>query len=125
MGVESDLYGYLSTYAGLTALISTRIYPLVAPQNVTKPYCTYQKISLERKYSHQGFSDLQRPRLQVSCYGETYGQARTVADQLIVALEAWPGAANIQAVFVENEIDLYDYDTGLHYTPVDFYCYYG
>ena len=125
MGIESDLYGYLSTYAGLTALISTRIYPLVAPQNVTKPYCTYQKISLERKYSHGGYSGLQRPRLQVSCYAETYEQSRAVADQVIAALEAWPGAANIQAVFIENEIDLYDPDTGLQYIPVDFFCYYG
>ena len=125
MSVEADLYAYLSTYAGLTELVGTRVYPLVAPQAVKESYCTYQKISPGRKYSHGGFSNLSRPRIQVNCYATTYAQAKAIAVQVIAAVEAWPGASNIQAAFVENEIDMYDPDTELYQVPVDFFVYYG
>lgn len=123
--IEEDLYSYLSTYAGLVALVDTRIYPLVGPQKVTAPYCTYQKISPGRMYSHSGFSGLSKPRMQVSCYGSTYAQVKAVAAQVIAAVEAWPGASNIQAAFVENELDMYDPETGLYHVPVDFFVQYG
>lgn len=125
MSIETELYTYLSTYAGLTALVSTRIYPLVAPQKIQEPYCTFQKISSSRQYSHGGYSGLQRPRMQVTCYAPTYEAAKAISVQVIAAVEAWPGAANIQATFVENETDLYNPDTELYQVPVDFFCYYG
>lgn len=126
MSIEEDLYAYMSTYAGLTELVGTRIYPLVAPQNVQKPYCTYQKISTGRQYSHSGYSGLQRPRMQVSCYAETYSQAKAVAAQVVAAVEAWSAAnARVQAALQENEQDFYDEETKLYYVPVDIFCYYG
>jgi hypothetical protein len=44
--LEKGLHTYLSSSAGsaLTALISTRLYWLTAPNRVTKPYCVYQII---------------------------------------------------------------------------------
>jgi hypothetical protein len=125
VSIESDLYSYLSTYAGLIPLVGDRIYPLVAPQSVQAPYCTYQKISSGRQYSHSGFSNLSRPRMQVSCFAPTYLQAKAVAIQVIAAIEAWPGSGSVQAAFTENEQDLYDPDTKLYYIPVDFFVYYG
>ena len=43
--IESDLVAHLKADTALTALVSTRIYPMTAPQNVVKPYITYQVIS--------------------------------------------------------------------------------
>jgi hypothetical protein len=41
-------------------------------------------------------------------------------------MEAWPTAnANVQAVFYENELDVYEDATGLFHIPVDFFIYYG
>lgn len=126
MSVETDLYSRLSTYADLATLVSTRIYPFVAPQSVNKPYCTYQKISSGRMYSHSGYSGLQRPRMQVTCYAETYAQAKAVAAEAIAAIEGWPAAnASVQSAFFENEEDFYDEETKLYQIPVDFFVYYG
>jgi len=96
-----------------------------APQNTTKPFCVYQLISPNREYSHSGYSGLSKPRVQISCYAETYDGAHAVADKVIEAVEAWPGATNIQAAFIDNQQDMYDSETDLYHVPVDFIVHYG
>ncbi|HBV97778.1 MAG: hypothetical protein JL50_02945 [Peptococcaceae bacterium BICA1-7] len=123
--IEERLYGYLSGYAGLIALVADRIYPLVAPQDVEKPYCVYMQVSNTRIHSHSGYSGLQRPRMQVSGIAETYPEAKAVADQVTAALEAWPGADNVKAAFFQNETDLYEEETGLFIVSVDFFIWHG
>lgn len=126
MSVEIDLYAHLSIYAGLTALIDSRIYPLKAPQEVTVPYCVYQIISEQRFYSHGGFSNLSRLRMQISAYGNTELQVSQVAEQVIMSMEAWPSAnANVQASQQENTFNAYEDITGLFYMPIDFFVFYG
>jgi hypothetical protein len=116
--MEQALYTRLSTYAGLVALVSTRIYPLVAPQNATKPYITYSRISTQREYSYSGYSNLQRVRFQISCYAETYAAAKAIAIQVMAAVEAWTA---VQAAFVENQTDLFEKETKLYHVPVDIF----
>jgi len=127
MSLETDLYSYLSTYASLTSLISTRIYPSKAPQEVASPYCVFRKDGNERMYSHQGFSGLSKPSIEVNCYAETYLQAKAVADQVTAAMEAWPGVnASVQSVFQEDEQDLtFEDSTELHHILLEFSVMYG
>jgi hypothetical protein len=49
--IDDAMYSYLSTYAGLVALVSKRIYPIVMPLNVTLPAVSYQRISTERVHA--------------------------------------------------------------------------
>ena len=126
MGLTTDFYTRLTTYAGLTALISTRVYGGDnAPDKATKPYCVYSQVSAGRKYTHGGYAGIQRPRMQVNCYAETYEVAKEVAAQVTAALESW-SVANVQvgAAFQDNEVDLYEKDTGLYVVPVDFFVWY-
>lgn len=118
--IEETLYSYLSGHAGLSALVGNRIYPVVAPQGVTKPYCVCKKVSNARQYAMGGIVAAQRHRFQVSCFGTTYSSAKNVAAQVTAALEAWK-AAEVLAAFAINEIDMYEQDTGLYHIPVDFY----
>lgn len=118
--IESALYTRLSTYAPLTALVGTRIYPLVAPQGTTLPYCVYRKVSPGRQYTLDGYA-IERPRMQVSCYGATYGQAKGVAVQVTAAVESW---AAVGFGWQVGEVDLHEKDTGLYHVPVDFFIWY-
>jgi hypothetical protein len=126
MGLITDFYTRLKTYAGLTALIGTRVYGGDnAPDGVSRPYCVYSQVSAGRKYTHSGYAGIQRPRMQVNCYADTYEEAKEVAAQVTAAMESWP-AANVQvgAAFQDNEVDLYDNETGLYVVPVDFILWY-
>lgn len=130
MSLQSDLYSHLSTYAGLTALVDERIYPLVAPQGAAYPHCVYSIVSNVRSYSHGGYSGLDRVRVQISCYaqdsstGAGYDMAKAVAAQVIAALENWNNV-RVQAARPENEVDLYDAQAEAHYVPVDVFVWYA
>ena len=106
--VETALYTILSGDAGVTALISTRMYPVVIPQDVSLPAVAYQRISTARVYSHDGPSCLARPRFQFSCTATTYSAARAVANAIRAALDGYNDTANgvrIMAAFTQNEFD--------------------
>jgi hypothetical protein len=120
MSLKSSLYTYLSTYAGLTALIGTRIYPAAEVPQGLKTYCAYSQLSNDRTYSHQGFSHLEDTDLQINCYAETTLSADAIAAQVTLAIEAWPAAnADAQAAFVNTISDLYEPQTDLHFSAVE------
>ena len=127
MSLETDLYSYLSTYAGLTALVSTRIYPIgEVPQKVNAPYCVYMLVSNERVYSHNGFSKLQESRIQISVYSATNLLAKQIRDQMILAMEAWESAStSVQSCEYAGEQDFYESEIQLKHIPIDFIVEYG
>ena len=115
--IEQTIYSELVAATGLNALIGTRVYPLVAPEGATMPAIVIQRISGGQISSLGGFSGLERPRFQFSCYGDTYGAAKNAARQLRIAIE---DSTNLKAV-CENDIDQYDKDAKLFRSTVDFY----
>ena len=54
MAIEAGLYAHLVGSAGVTALVATRVYPLLVPQDATLPAIAYQRISGPRDHTHDG-----------------------------------------------------------------------
>lgn len=123
MGLITDFYNRLKHFDQLNALIGGRIYALYAPDKIDTPYCEFSQISSNRKYTHGGYAGAKRTRIQVNCYAKTYEVAKNVAAQVTSALETW-SKAEIGAVFQENEVDMFDSNTGLFFVPVDFIIWY-
>ena len=44
-GIEEAIYGALTAHAGLSALVDDRVYPMVLPQDATRPAVTYMRVS--------------------------------------------------------------------------------
>lgn len=108
--IETTLFTRLSTFAGLMALIATRIYPIIMPQGVTYPAVTYQRISTQPREIAMGEDPgIARARIQITSWGETFVSARTVADQVRLAMERYT-VAGIFDVYIIGEMDLYDPD---------------
>ena len=72
MNIDESLYKYLSTYAGLTALISTKVYPLIIPQAVERPAIAYQRISDPPEHAMGTDAAIYHPRYQINCWANTY-----------------------------------------------------
>ena len=68
----------LTGYAGLSALISSRVYPGQLPQRPTLPSVTYQRVStiLVATRDNSGRANLERPRYQFDCWATTRKAAR-------------------------------------------------
>lgn len=88
MSLETKLYTLLSGTAGVTALCSTRIYPLVAPQEAALPLVVYTRISSGREYSLSGYSGFENLRMQIDCYGETYSDTKALSEAVVAAIRA-------------------------------------
>lgn len=72
--------------AAVDALIDERVYPLVIPQDATRPAIAYQQISGPVTYSHSG-PTLESVRFQLTLEGRTYGEAVQLATAVRSALE--------------------------------------
>jgi len=126
VNLEESLYAYLKAYAGLSALVGSRIYPLILPQPPTLPAVTYFKVSLVNKRTLASPSNvLKQVRVQFSCWADTYSEAKSVAAQVKLALQDFRGemggAGGVQVLDgnIINEQDLYETDTGIYHVPVD------
>jgi len=122
VNIEQCVSDYLEGSTGIGDLIANRIYPIKLPQNSTLPAMTYRVIS---GMEHHDI-DVAYPRFQFDCWGESYSDARSLADEVKEAFQRMKsviggtsGKAMIQGVIL-NDIDMsYDMDTQLYGIFVD------
>lgn len=123
--LEEGLFTRLSTYAGLVALCSTRIYPLRLPYQPVLPAVTYQRISTR---TLQMFPSTAKSiaRFQVTAWAVSYDDMVKVAAQIILALDAYVGTMGVACTWtLVGATDLIDPETQWYYRPIDFEVWYG
>jgi hypothetical protein len=112
--IEEDIYTALSGFAGLSALVSTRIYPKRAPQGATFPHVVYQRVSGAR-ITNLDTESIQNPRYQFDCWSTSYDEAKAVAVQLEAALVA----SSVTAIPLSDRDDEDD-TLGIYNVSMDF-----
>jgi len=117
MTFAETLYSYLMGFPGLAALIGTRCYPVKLPQELTLPAITYQQVSDAPEYSHDPGASYM-PRVQITCWAETYIEVRALMMQVLAASHGWHSAHGGVA-FAENVIDLSEPETGIYQVAID------
>jgi len=121
MAIEEVLTARLKAYSGLTALVSTRIYPLPLPQNTTFPAVVYETVSGFEYPAFSSNSGTAERLFQITVWGETTSSVKAVEAQLKGALERWRDSGNgIQDVFLVNQNDLYSDQLQLRASALDF-----
>lgn len=122
MSTVNDALSYqLANYAGLTALVSDRIYHLVAEQGAEVPYVDYSIITAPEEHAMGSDPGLIFSRYQVRCFAETPLVMNQVFVQVKAALQRWRGTVLgvvIQDTLVEEGPELYDQDARIHYRPL-------
>ena len=90
----------------------SRVYPSRLPPTPVYPALTYQKVSGVRTYTHGGADLLAEPRFQVTNWGESYSDAKILADEVRTALSGFSGTMGgaggvfVGKSFLANEIDI-------------------
>lgn len=106
--IETAVYSALTGNATVAGLVGSRVYPLVAPQDVALPLLVYQRISQSPVVSHSGHSNLARTRIQVMCVAVNYNGARALAAAVQGALHTLRAQAadpRIDVILLDNERD--------------------
>ena len=89
---SAGLYARLSGFAGLTALVSTRIYPGVVPQEQVEPAVAFVRIDEPEEVEAMGENaDILETRFEVTSLGPTYDSCEAVHEQVRAACRRFRG----------------------------------
>jgi hypothetical protein len=118
MLVEEALYSLLTADAEVSAIVGTRVFPGVAPQDVAAPYVLYRKTGRDRRFLPCGTDGTMVTSFQIDCYAATYLQSVQLAQAVTDRLEPYRGATGSPAItlvhwFLDREFDLSDIEPGL------------
>ncbi len=107
MTIETALYSYLSTKASITALVSTRIYPQVAPNDAAYPFITYTIIAGDTSHHMGGASGLVNVSMQIDAWADNIPDRESVFQALRNALDGFTGDMgtenlNIRSCFLSD-----------------------
>ena len=112
MSAEQDLYTALSGYAGLTALVDTRIHADVRDEDEDLPSVVYRRLKTEHINTIHGTVVATTATLGVSCVGESRASSEAVAEQVLAAV-----GGNFVA---QDRRSDYDPDTQYYITTITF-----
>lgn len=115
--LETKLYTLLSGSTLITTL-TTRIYPVVMPQEPTFPCITYQRVSGNQQNSLAGYATLENPRIQIDVWSESYSGAKTLAGNIHTVMD---GATAFKATLISDDDD-YQSEIPLYRVSMDFSC---
>lgn len=127
--IDTAIYQRLSAFAGLTALISTRSYPVTLPEKVTLPALTYSKVSGSPEQAFGADSSLSHARYTLLAHSSVSPlEAKQVAKQARLAVQRYRGTLDstvIQDIFIDTDgIDFYDPSAKIWYCAVDIIVHY-
>lgn len=112
--IESDLVARLKADTTLNGLVAGRIYPLVAPQNVVKPYITYQVVNNGNNQCLGGGIYGEDIRFQIDCWSLNYSNVKAIKQAVINSLIGFKSSSDIFTM------DDYESATLLYRQIIDF-----
>lgn len=118
MIVTKAIYNILSTYAGLTALVSTRIYPMVAAQQAAIPYVVFDVPRTEPVNRTSGKAFMNQIQVKVSAFSKDFNEAASVSEQIQAALNRVAagtyGGVSLQVVLFSDEYPIFHDEDDTH-----------
>ncbi len=107
MSAETELYAALSGFAGLTALVSTRIYPDAVPEGNALPAVVYQRLETELTMTIGSVAVAEDVKFSIAAWAETRAAADAAADQIALALSAAGNPATDRSAEHDAELGAY------------------
>lgn len=107
---------------GVSALVDTRMFPLVIPQEVydggtEKPCIVYTTTARNSRPTFCGPDDLVRSSIELDVYGRTFDVCQQLADAVRLGIDGYRGTVGttlFSPVFVDTESDEYFAEPGLY-----------
>ena len=107
--IQQDLFAALAGVAG------GRVFPNVAPNNVSKPYVVYARVSSAPENTLADGAPIENTRLQVDCFDTTYAAVVALAETVKAAMKS---SAITHVLLLEQ--DQFEPEALLHRVILDF-----
>ena len=118
---EAVLRTALVGNTSVTAIVSSRIYPVLAPASAALPFVTWRRSAITREQTLGPPMGVPRVSVEYSIYATTYEQARDTADAMRRVLDGYGGTADnteVKQTSLENESDDFVTLAGADMPPV-------
>jgi hypothetical protein len=105
---EAFLFQRLTSQTAVSSLIGSRVFPLLAPTGTPLPLLIYQRTAVERPQSLAGNVGNPMITLQLTTYGTSYTNVKSIARAVRLAVDGWTGTTagvTIQRTTLVNEAD--------------------
>lgn len=128
MKAEKVVYERLTTHAGVSGLVGTRVYPLVLPQNPTYPCIMYQRVSSSRVQGVHSDPGMAQVTVRIVCLDHEYNDVKALAEQVRLALERYGSSiagtliagVNVYDILMGSEADAYEEDLDVFSHSLEF-----
>lgn len=94
MNVGKAIFNILSNDAGLSALVGTRVFPEMAPEEAETPFLVYSVLSIEPTDTKQGSSTVDVSQLETYSVSNSYTECMDVSEAARAALDRNGGLFN-------------------------------
>jgi hypothetical protein len=103
--IETVFRSALTSATSVTAIVGTRIYPLVLPTDPTLPAIDYKFVAGSNTPTMDSMG-VQKYRVEVNCWGDTYGDAVSLRYAVVKALSGYTsGNTSIQYLMPQDDFD--------------------
>ena len=106
---EQLVVSQLETSPPVATLLSSRIYPVIAPASAPLPFATWRRISVQREMSLNGPTGMPTVSISLDIFAETYSAVREIADRCREVLHGFTGGVgdyvHVAIVSLLNESD--------------------
>lgn len=107
MAIETEIVSRLKSFTGTASLVGSRVFPVVLPTEIA-PAITYRRLSATPEIALDGSISVTSVRLELSAWGSSYDQARTLADAIFTALDGYSNDAGVMVGHAQFGPDLYE-----------------
>lgn len=108
--IESELFEILTEDAEIGALIGTRCYPLVLPQNPTLPALVYQELRTDARAAADGDTGKRESKFQLGYWAGSFSAIKVGKGVLVQRLSGYAGGT-VNRIEVGAMRDDYDPET--------------
>lgn len=94
--------------AAVTALVGSRIYPVMGPATASLPLVTWRRAGISRSHTLAAPMGVPQVSVEYQIYAATYENARDIADAIRLVLDGYGGTVDnttIRQTSLENEVD--------------------
>ena len=129
MSIETAIRSELINDADVTALVGTRVYPVMMPQGFEMPCISYQRVSSDRIHTLSGPNGRVDASFQVDFYAESYSVVRDLADKARQVLDGFKGQLggsenNVGGIHLVSDRDLWQDNIEVYRVTHDYSVFY-
>ena len=122
--IGKAIYSILTNDSDVSAIVGTRIFPVIAKIDGTKPAVTYHAVTVTPTNFKQAASDIDFIRVQFNVYSPDYDTTTDLAEKIRLALDRYPhgtvAGVHLAGVSFLDQGDGWDDNAKLNHINQDF-----